>query len=100
MKPDAQSAAPLVQMEAIEKHFGGIRAVNGVSLELYPGEVVGVLGHNGAGKSCLMRILSGAMIPNEGQSASMAKSPTFNRPTTPAIWASKPSTRRLPLQII
>nr|MEC9417206.1 ATP-binding cassette domain-containing protein [Pseudomonadota bacterium] len=66
MKPDAQSAAPLVQMEAIEKHFGGIRAVNGVSLELYPGEVVGVLGHNGAGKSCLMRILSGAMIPNEG----------------------------------
>lgn len=66
MKPDVHAAAPLVQMEAIEKHFGGIRAVNGVSLELYPGEVVGVLGHNGAGKSCLMRILSGAMIPNEG----------------------------------
>ncbi|TYC48714.1 sugar ABC transporter ATP-binding protein [Rhodobacterales bacterium] len=53
-------------MENIEKHFGGINAVNGVSLDLYPGEVVGVLGHNGAGKSCLMRILSGAMIPNEG----------------------------------
>ena len=60
------ASQPLVEMSNIEKHFGGIRAVNGVSLDLYPGEVVGVLGHNGAGKSCLMRILSGAMIANEG----------------------------------
>ncbi|MBM3605315.1 MAG: sugar ABC transporter ATP-binding protein [Alphaproteobacteria bacterium] len=51
----------------IEKHFGGIRAVDGVSLNVYPGEVVGVLGHNGAGKSCLMRILSGAMLPSGGE---------------------------------
>ena len=60
------ASQPLVEMSNIEKHFGGIRAVNGVSLDLYPGEVVGGLGHNGAGKSCLMRILSGAMIANEG----------------------------------
>ncbi|WP_298813133.1 ATP-binding cassette domain-containing protein [uncultured Roseibium sp.] len=66
MTPHTQSGPPLVQMIDIEKHFGGIRAVNNVSLDLYPGEVVGVLGHNGAGKSCLMRILSGAMMPNEG----------------------------------
>jgi D-xylose transport system ATP-binding protein len=59
--------APLVEMIDIEKHFGGVRAVDHVSVELYPGEVVGVLGHNGAGKSCLMRILSGAMIPNGGE---------------------------------
>lgn len=58
---------PLVEMIEIEKHFGGIHAVNGVSLDLYPGEVVGVLGHNGAGKSCLMRILSGAMLPSAGE---------------------------------
>lgn len=57
---------PLVQMESIEKHFGGVRAVENVSLALDAGEVVGVLGHNGAGKSCLMRILSGAMLPNSG----------------------------------
>lgn len=57
---------PLVEMIDIEKHFGGVHAVNGVSLDLYPGEVVGVLGHNGAGKSCLMRILSGAMAPSKG----------------------------------
>lgn len=57
---------PLVEMVAIEKHFGGIRAINGASISLYPGEVVGILGHNGAGKSCLMRILSGAMLPSAG----------------------------------
>lgn len=57
---------PLVEMIDIEKHFGGVRAVNNVSLDLYPGEVVGVLGHNGAGKSCLMKILSGAMMPSGG----------------------------------
>ena len=57
---------PLVEMIDIEKHFGGVRAVKHVSVDLYPGEVVGILGHNGAGKSCLMQILSGAMQPNGG----------------------------------
>ncbi|WP_240705207.1 ATP-binding cassette domain-containing protein [Pacificoceanicola onchidii] len=60
-------APPLVQMDNIYKQFGGIHAVEGVSTDLYPGEVVGVLGHNGAGKSCLMRILSGAMRASSGQ---------------------------------
>lgn len=58
---------PLVEMIDIEKHFGGVRAVDHVSLSLNPGEVVGVLGHNGAGKSCLMRILAGAMVPSAGE---------------------------------
>lgn len=58
--------SPLVEMIDIEKHFGGIKAVDRVSLDLHEGEVVGVLGHNGAGKSCLMRILSGAMAPSAG----------------------------------
>ncbi|MEP2980833.1 MAG: ATP-binding cassette domain-containing protein [Lentilitoribacter sp.] len=60
------SVAPLVKMVDIHKQFGGIHAVEGVSVDLYPGEVVGVLGHNGAGKSCLMRILSGAMSQTSG----------------------------------
>lgn len=58
---------PLIEMIGIDKHFGGVQAVTGVSLDLYPGEVVGVLGHNGAGKSCLMRILSGAMPASAGE---------------------------------
>jgi len=63
----AAPARPLVEMVGIEKRFGGVRAVDGVSLSLRPGEVVGVLGHNGAGKSCLMRILSGAMLADGGE---------------------------------
>ena len=66
MLDTAAAPAPLVEMSRIHKRFGGIHAVEGVSVDLYPGEVVGVLGHNGAGKSCLMRILSGAMSATEG----------------------------------
>lgn len=66
MSKPSKNETPLVDMKNIEKHFGGVVAVNDVSANLYAGEVVGLLGHNGAGKSCLMRILSGAMAPNEG----------------------------------
>ncbi|MBO0664401.1 ATP-binding cassette domain-containing protein [Jiella sp. MQZ9-1] len=62
-----ETRSPLVEMRDISKHFGGIQAVRDVSLDLYPGEVVGILGHNGAGKSCLMRVLSGAMAPSAGE---------------------------------
>jgi D-xylose transport system ATP-binding protein len=74
------SLAPLVKMVDIHKQFGGIHAVEGVSVDLYPGEVVGVLGHNGAGKSCLMRILSGAMSQTSGDILVDNKSATLNSP--------------------
>ena len=57
---------PLVEMRHISKHFGGIQALSNVGLELYPGEVLGVLGHNGAGKSTLIKILAGAEKASEG----------------------------------
>lgn len=66
MSTSNQSSSPLVEMIDIKKRFGGIHAVNGVSIDCHAGEVVGVLGHNGAGKSCLMRMLAGAMIPTSG----------------------------------
>ncbi|MEM1303203.1 MAG: sugar ABC transporter ATP-binding protein, partial [Pseudomonadota bacterium] len=44
----ASGAAPLVEMKDISISFGGIKAVDSVSVDLYPGEVVGLLGHNGA----------------------------------------------------
>ena len=57
---------PLVEMHNITKHFGGVRALVDAHLNLYPGEVLGVLGHNGAGKSTLIKILSGAETANTG----------------------------------
>jgi D-xylose transport system ATP-binding protein len=59
--------APLVELRDIQVSFGGVRAVAGVSLDLYPGEVVGLVGGNGAGKTTLMRTLSGARPPDAGQ---------------------------------
>lgn len=58
---------PLVEMKDISIAFGGIKAVDHASLDLYPGEVVGLLGHNGAGKSTLIKMLSGAYKRDHGQ---------------------------------
>jgi D-xylose transport system ATP-binding protein len=58
---------PLVEMKDIQISFGGIKAVDHVSVDLYPGEVVGLLGHNGAGKSTLIKILSGAYQADGGE---------------------------------
>jgi len=60
-------STPLVEMRDMHLSFGGIKAVDHVSVDLYPGEVVGVLGHNGAGKSCLMKMLSGAYHRDGGE---------------------------------
>ena len=62
------SAAPqaLVEMRDIRVAFGGVHAVDGVSVDLHAGEVAGLVGGNGAGKSTLMRVLSGAHPADSG----------------------------------
>ncbi|MBO6676722.1 MAG: sugar ABC transporter ATP-binding protein [Rhizobiales bacterium] len=57
---------PLVEMRDMSISFGGIKAVDHVTVDLFPGEVVGLLGHNGAGKSTLIKMLSGAYQPDGG----------------------------------
>lgn len=66
MAATADPNKPLVQLKDIHKAFGGVRAVEGVSVNLYPGEVVALLGHNGAGKSTLMKMLAGAYPVDAG----------------------------------
>lgn len=61
-----RSGTPLVQMTDMCISFGGVHAVDHVSVDLYPGEVVGLLGHNGAGKSTLIKMLSGAYQADSG----------------------------------
>jgi D-xylose transport system ATP-binding protein len=58
---------PLVEMRDISISFGGIKAVDHVTVDLFPGEVVGLLGHNGAGKSTLIKCLSGAYQADSGE---------------------------------
>jgi ABC-type sugar transport system ATPase subunit len=59
--------APLVAMQGIEKTFGAVRALRGVDFIVLPGEVVGLVGDNAAGKSTLMKILSGSYVPDRGE---------------------------------
>ena len=63
----APQRVSLAELRNIQVSFGGVRAVDGVTIDLYPGEVVGLVGGNGAGKSTLIRTLSGARPPDSGQ---------------------------------
>ncbi len=56
----------LLRMTAIEKSFGGVRALRGVSFDLRAGEVHAIVGENGAGKSTLIKVITGAHAPDAG----------------------------------
>jgi D-xylose transport system ATP-binding protein len=77
---DTQQATPLVDMRDISIAFGGIKAVDHASVDLYPGEVVGLLGHNGAGKSTLIKMLSGAYKRDHGQIFINGEEAVINNP--------------------
>jgi D-xylose transport system ATP-binding protein len=58
---------PLLQLAGISKRFGAIQALSEVDFEVYPHEVVALVGDNGAGKSTLVKIISGVYQPDSGQ---------------------------------
>ena len=74
------TGTPLVELNDIHIAFGGIKAVDGVSVDLYPGEVVGLLGHNGAGKSTLIKCLSGAYKADKGEIRINGEKAVINNP--------------------
>src|SRR6202167_1611952 len=76
----AEAKVPLVEMKDISLAFGGLKAVDDASVDLYAGEVVGLLGHNGAGKSCLIKVLSGAYKRDSGQIFIDGEEATINNP--------------------
>src|SRR5438132_11130844 len=57
---------PALEMQGISKRFPGVVALDGVDLEIGPGEIVALAGENGAGKSTLMKILGGVYQPDAG----------------------------------
>jgi ribose transport system ATP-binding protein len=66
--PEAASPnVPIIEMRRINKSFGAVRALIDVDLRLYPGEILGLVGDNSAGKSTLMKILTGAYHRDSGE---------------------------------
>lgn len=57
----------LLKLENITKSFGGLMAVNNVSLEIQPGEAIGMVGPNGSGKTTLFNVINGVYLPDEGK---------------------------------
>ncbi|WP_127752333.1 sugar ABC transporter ATP-binding protein [Devosia sp. 1566] len=77
---------PILTLSGIGKSFPGVRALNGVALELYPGEVTALIGENGAGKSTLVKILTGIYQPDAGEIAIAGKPVVL--PTAHAAFAA------------
>src|SRR4051812_39798838 len=61
------SSTPLVRVEALHTYYGKSHILHGVSLEIAPGEVVGLLGRNGVGKSTTLKTIMGLVLPSQGQ---------------------------------
>jgi len=60
-------ASPIISLHNIQKNFGSHQALRGVDLDIYPGECLGLIGDNAAGKSTLTKIISGAYLPDDGE---------------------------------
>jgi branched-chain amino acid transport system ATP-binding protein len=61
------AAAPILELRNVDVAYGKLRALHGVSLTVWPGEVVALLGANGAGKSTTLRTISGLLAPSSGE---------------------------------
>lgn len=73
---------PILELNNISKHFGAIHAVNDVSLSIEPGEVVGLMGDNGAGKSTVVKMIAGNYLPTLGQIKMNGQDVHLNHPVT------------------
>jgi ribose transport system ATP-binding protein len=70
----------LLELNDIDKHFGGVHALENVSFEIKVGEVHAIVGENGAGKSTLMKILAGSYQPDQGEIRLRGEVVTFRNP--------------------
>jgi ABC-type sugar transport system ATPase subunit len=74
------SREPMLSVRQLVKRFGGLTAVNKVDMDVYPGEVVGLVGDNAAGKSTLIKCIAGVHQPEEGEIYFEGKRVHFSHP--------------------
>ena len=71
---------PILSVQGISKRFGGVHALDNVSFDLFPGEVLALAGDNGAGKSTLIKAISGVYRPDDGEVLYKGKPVGFENP--------------------
>ncbi|WP_099065710.1 ribose ABC transporter ATP-binding protein RbsA [Serratia sp. BW106] len=71
---------PLLQLKGIDKAFPGVKALSGAALSVYPGKVMALVGENGAGKSTMMKVLTGIYNKDAGSQYFLGKEVAFNGP--------------------
>jgi fructose transport system ATP-binding protein len=76
---DQPLVQPILAAQGLTKRFGRVTALEDTDLELLPGEVLAVIGDNGAGKSSLIKCLSGAMLPDAGSIMMDGRTVAFKR---------------------
>ena len=89
----AASGEVFLEVQGLVKDYPGVRAADHVSLAIRPGEVVGLVGKNGAGKSTVIKILAGATAPDEGRILLDGTEIHLHNPTTPRCWGCRSCTR-------
>ncbi len=57
---------PILEVRGLQKHFGGVHALDGVDMEIYDGEILGIIGPNGSGKTTLFNVIAGVHRPTSG----------------------------------
>jgi fructose transport system ATP-binding protein len=65
--PNLEAQEPILKTRNLFKRYGTVVALNGADFDLYPNEILGVIGDNGAGKSTLIKALTGAVLPDHGE---------------------------------
>lgn len=74
------SSEPLLTARGLVKRYGRVTALDNADFDLYPGEILAVIGDNGAGKSSLIKAISGAVSPDEGEIRLEGKAVQFRSP--------------------
>jgi fructose transport system ATP-binding protein len=77
---ETETRTPILSARGIHKRYGNVTAIDGADFDLYPGEILAVIGDNGAGKSSLIKVLSGATIPDEGTVSLDGEEVSFKSP--------------------
>lgn len=79
-KAKADEPVPLLTARGLVKRYGRVTALDNADFDLYPGEILAVIGDNGAGKSSLIKVICGAVLPDEGEIKLDGKTLNFKSP--------------------